>query len=93
MDVIVPTIILIGIILGWAYLAAWVGAMAEAAGRSRRLWYLLAFFFNPIPLFIILAARTSPVATEQRQPCPRCGESIPRAAKVCRFCSCNLMCH
>lgn len=28
----------------------------------------------------------APTAQSDRRPCPRCGESIPRAAKVCRFC-------
>lgn len=79
-------IILFGALLAWAYLAAWTGAMAEEQGKSRRLWYLLAFFFNPIPLFIILAGRSSPAPASERIPCPRCGESIPKAAKVCRFC-------
>lgn len=35
-------------------------------------------------------ATASPTSTEARQPCPRCGESIPLAARVCRFCNASL---
>jgi hypothetical protein len=34
-----------------------------------------------------MRASTQTQAADPRRPCPRCGESIPIAAQVCRFCN------
>ena len=75
-------------VIAWVRVAWWTGAIAEAKGRDQNLFFWLALFFNPIPL-IIVASLPGPRAAGAlaRMPCPRCGESIPAAAKVCRFCN------
>ncbi len=59
------------------------------------VWVLCVLALQPLgvlPFAIWLFLRSQKAApaapkNEARFPCPACGESIPKAAKVCRFCS------
>lgn len=84
-------------LLLWGALAALTAHIAALKGYDRTPWFVLAFLFNPWVLLAAMimgnrAAKTMPAAPfePERMPCPQCGESIPTAAKVCRFCQHSL---
>jgi hypothetical protein len=67
------------------------GAIAGPTGT------LLGFLFSVVPVLIVLMSRSrkkpapgpepaAEAAGGDRMSCPRCGESIPASARVCRFC-------
>ncbi len=88
-------VLLLFILLFWFLPAIATGVIASNRGRSGAGWFLLGVFLGWIALVIVLVLPTPtdpmpvnvlPSGGDPRQPCPRCGESIPLAARVCRFC-------
>lgn len=78
----------------WLLFASLVGMIASGRGRSFLGWFLLAFLISPLLSLVLVLVLGKP-ATLQRSDsviqdggkvCPRCAESVKRAAQVCRFC-------
>lgn len=85
----------------WIALAALVGYAAQAKGQDGGGATLIAIIFSPVVGFLwvlalpdkgaelrhaeLLAATRA--AKDDTRECPRCAESIKRAASFCRFCN------
>ena len=78
-------------IIGWIVLIVWWATRGEPVANRygppppESLGQLSD---NPPPAPRPVGAGS--VGGEERLPCPRCGESIPAAARVCRFCNYEL---
>ncbi|ODN70220.1 zinc ribbon domain-containing protein [Methylobrevis pamukkalensis] len=80
--------------LGWLGFSFLVGSFAQRRGRSFGAWMIVSLLFSPL-VGVIIVLLLSPIA-EKTEPaiqhpeafklCPRCAESVKRAALVCRFC-------
>ncbi|MFG1414062.1 zinc ribbon domain-containing protein [Xanthobacter sp. VTT E-85241] len=86
-------------LLVWFGLAIASAVIAPSRGRSAILWFFLAFFISgalAIILLLALPSKKVPQPAEVRlveappssnsKTCPKCAETIKRAARVCRFC-------
>ena len=72
--------------------------LAGRYNRSAGAWFLWSLIFGFLATLVLLAMGDARQSTptpslaallpqpDERYPCPRCGESIARLAKVCRFC-------
>jgi hypothetical protein len=88
------------VLVGWAIAAGIVAVAADARGRSAFGWFLISLVISPLLgliLVLVMKNQRSPAPAvgdvssgAKRAPCPRCGESIPLAAYVCRFCGLDL---
>ena len=75
--------------IGFALLTC---SIMEEKGHSSKGWFLMSFLFSGL-IFIIALCIPKRVAEDKsvdRFACPDCGELIPVAANVCRFCKCDL---
>lgn len=70
------------VIIPLAASAALLGYIAKQKGREPLPWMVIGMFFFPLSLLVLLLVGE----TVQRKPCEKCGEPIPIAALVCRFC-------
>lgn len=93
------------VVLLWIIFAVLVGVFASNKGRNGFLGFLLAVILSPIVGFIwvaalrdkraeakhaeLVSALAQPAANDTRE-CPRCAETIKRAAVACRFCQADL---
>jgi RNA polymerase subunit RPABC4/transcription elongation factor Spt4 len=89
----------IGWLVIWLVVSVVIGVLASKRGRSGFGWFLLAFIISPLLAGLLLALIEN-LAPQQSQPetrfltpvsadtkaCPRCAETIKKAATVCRFC-------
>jgi hypothetical protein len=84
-------------LLIWFLPAIVTGFVASGRGRSGIGWFFIGLVLGWIALILIFVlpsptnpmpvnVMNGPVDSTSRQPCPRCGESIPVAARMCRFC-------
>lgn len=89
----------------WVVFAVLVGVFAANKGRNGFLGFLLAIVLSPLVGFIwvavlrdkriearhdeLVSALSKPAPNDTRA-CPRCAETIKRAATVCRFCQSEL---
>ena len=82
------------VLLTWLVMATICGVIANSKGYSFGAWFFFGFLLWPAALLIIIARRSIQndylQMYDRRMPCPRCGESIPIHARVCRFCDHNL---
>jgi len=82
------------VVLVWLAFSIFVGIRAHARGRFGFGWFLLSMIFSPLlaalALLLLPAKNGSTVESAasrgDRMECLKCGELIPRNAKVCRFC-------
>ncbi|MBS7702705.1 hypothetical protein KIO73_05300 [Chelatococcus asaccharovorans] len=88
----------------WLGLSILAGHFAEKRGREKALWIMFALVLSPILALAILAVLPDLTPQEplrlriaideppgnSTMECPRCAETIKRAAKICRFCGFEL---
>jgi hypothetical protein len=69
-----------------------VANKAEANGRDREDWTMLAIFLTPLLAYVILLMMgpASIPASGSLKVCPYCAEKIQGAAIKCRFCGSEL---
>jgi hypothetical protein len=66
----------------WLVLAGLVALIAPSRGKSPLGAFLISILLSPLIGFLVVILLPS----ETTQPCPHCGESIRKTAKVCRYC-------
>lgn len=95
------------IVITWIALAIIPAIAADSRGRSGGLWFIGGLLFSPLialivvlvlpnerepsPVQLVRAQDPEPPFESDRGSCPRCGESIPLVAAVCRFCNLDLV--
>lgn len=72
---------------GFTWILFGLGAvgLAGAKGHANLLVLLLCMVGGPVALLVAIGLPNER-ELRQRIPCPECGESIMRAARVCRYC-------
>jgi len=87
-------LVVVPVIVACAF-GVFTSRVAVRKGYERSTWFLSGALLGPIALLILLLLRDLRVDTlmsersggdVKRVPCGECGEMIPVAAKVCRFC-------
>jgi hypothetical protein len=86
-------------IVVWALFAGVVAVAADSRGRGGGWWFVISLLISPLIALLLLLvlpnlredARPAEPFVPERGPCPRCGESIPLAALVCRFCGLDVV--
>lgn len=81
------------VIFGWLVMAAIVAMAASSRGRSAIAWFGIAVLISPlfalIAVLVIGPPKVIRIGVPQKpdtMACPRCAETIKRAALICRFC-------
>lgn len=70
------------------------GKIAENRGRDYRWWWFAGLFFGPLGVIAAMIASKDEhqIALDKGlRRCPQCAEYIQYTAKVCRFCSADLV--
>lgn len=85
-------LILLMVLAFYLYCIYAVYSTAEQKGYSGILFLLGCLIITPIIVIFILwvlpdQSQKKTAKADRRFPCPECGESIPTAAKSCRFCN------
>lgn len=73
----------------WLVAAVITGYVASTRGRPFWDWLLLSFFLSPLALAAVLLMPNLRAEDERKareKTCPRCAETVQRAASVCRYC-------
>lgn len=74
------------IVLIWIVCAILVAVVANNRGRSGLGWFLLALIISPLLALIVVAVMSRVEPVEASKTCPRCAETVKRAALVCKHC-------
>jgi hypothetical protein len=78
------------ILFFWVGFAAIIAVIANNKGRNPAGWFFLALLISPLLAGLFLGVSNSvnaqPIASGTMKPCPRCAESVQRAAQVCKHC-------
>ncbi len=89
------------LVLFWFGFSILCGVIGASKGRSGFLVFLAAIFLTPVLTLIYILAvpkhkNVDPPTSSASSvdiACPKCAETIKRAAKVCRFCGLDLEAH
>ena len=80
------------IVIVYLLLCIFAGVLANSRGRLWEGWIVIAFFFNPILIMIVLMCMEDLKKKQlyfdsfNQFQCPYCLERINRGSQICRFC-------
>lgn len=87
---------LLGLFVVWLVVAITAAIVASNKGRSGVGWFFLCMLLTPVAILILLAlprrgaaalaAADAALDPAETKVCPRCAETVRRAAAICRFC-------
>lgn len=89
---------LLVVLVLWGFFCVLVGNYAQRKGFDRATNTVLAVFFSPLLMFLIVASRSArPAAVElaaiqsgSARKCPSCAELVKAEAVKCRYCGSEL---
>ena len=74
--------------MAWIVIAIMVGLGAsELRKRPFWLWTVLSLLTGPIAWYLLFVRLPIYIPPAMRTPCPHCGKTISKDAKVCRYCN------
>lgn len=80
--------LLVDFAMVWVVVAIMVGLGAsELKKRSFWVWTLLSLLTGPVAWYLLFVRLPVYIPPDLRMPCPNCGKTIRKDAKVCRHCN------
>jgi len=84
MDRVIELLISLAVSFVFGY---FIGKMAEKKRYDFTTWFLFGTFLAlPAYLIIVMREPLPPPSQQGTMACPKCGQEITRASKLCRFC-------